>query len=138
MVINFKIEGLEKLQAKIKETSGRLANLQPFWNSVGEYMKTRTIKECFDKEQSPDGEKWKPIKREGKILQDTGELKKSIQYESDDNGVIIGSKLKYARTHQFGRGKIHARPYLGVTANDKRHITQMLKIYVSRNNSGGG
>ena len=77
MVINFKIEGLEKLQIKIRETSGKLANLRPFWNSVGEYMKTRTIKECFEKEQSPDGEKWKPIQREGQILSDTGELKYS-------------------------------------------------------------
>ena len=163
MVIDFKIEGLEKLQAKIRETSGKLANLQPFWKSVGEYMKTRTIKECFDKEQSPDGEKWKPIQREGKILSDTGELKKSVQYEANSNGVIIGSKLKYSRIHQFGgkikvtpkmRAFLHykgihlrknteninipARTYLGVTPNDNKHIVQMLKIYVSRRNLGGG
>ena len=139
-MINFKVEGLEKLHKKLQKSSNNLSNLQPFWTSVGEYMKRRTIKECFEKEQSPEGEAWKPIQRDGKILSDTGELKKSVQYQAYKNGVIIGSKLKYARIHQFGGSikvtpkmraflhfkgihlkkttqviKIPARPYLGVT-----------------------
>ena len=157
MVINFKVEGLEKLQKKLQKSSNNLSNLKPFWTSVGEYMKRRTIKECFEKEQSPEGEAWKPIQREGKILSDTGELKKSVQYQADKNGVIIGSKLKYARIHQFGGSikvtpkmraflhfkdihlkkttqfiKIPARPYLGVTQADKKHIIQMIRMYVKR------
>ena len=133
MVTNVQVQGLERLKRNLEEKAKKLSNSQPFWQSVGEYMKTRTIKECFDKEQSPDGEKWKPLKhRQGKILQDTGELKKSIQYEADNNSVTIGSKLIYARTHQFGRGKIPARPFLGVTPDDKKHIAQMIKIYLRR------
>ena len=133
MVINVQVQGLERLKKKIEDKTRNLSNLQPFWQSVGEYMKTRTIKECFDKEQSPDGEKWKPIKhRQGKILQDTGELKKSIQYEADNSSVTVGSKLIYARAHQFGRGKIPARPFLGVTEDDKKHIAQMIKIFLKR------
>ena len=142
MVINIQVHGMSKLQNKIKNLAEKLENLQPFFNSVGEYMKRRTIKECFDKEQSPNGEKWKPLKEatlkrrrnksSHKILQDMGELRRSIQYKSSKNDVVIGSKLKYARTHQFGRGKIPARPYLGVTQSDKQHITNMFAIYLRR------
>ena len=157
MVINFQVKGLEELQKKFQGISNNLSNFQPFWTSVGEYMKQRTIKECFEKEQSPEGEAWKPIQRDGKILSDTGELKKSIQYQADSKGVIIGSNLKYSRIHQFGgkikvtpkmraflhfKGihlkkttqviKIPARPYLGVTQGDKRHIVQMIRMYVKR------
>ena len=37
-----------------------------------------------------------------KILQDTGELRRSVTYEADSSSVKVGSKLKYARIHQFG------------------------------------
>jgi len=163
MVINFKLEGLDKLKRRLDKTKNKLSDLRPFWNSVGEYMKTRTIKECFDKEQSPDGEAWKPIHREGKILSNTGELKKSIQYQADRKSVIIGSNLKYSRIHQFGgkikvtpkmRAFLHyqgihlrkttdfinipARPYLGISQADRKHIAQMFKMYFKYHNSGGG
>ena len=160
MVISVKVEGLNKI---VDKAVGKLKNLQPFWTSVGEYMKKRTITQCFEKEQSPDGTAWKPIQREGKILSDTGELKKSVQYKADPYGVVIGSKLKYARIHQFGgkikvtpetRSALHykgihlrkttqtisipARPYLGVTQEDKKHIAQMMKIYLRYHRFGGG
>ena len=160
MVISVKVEGLNKI---VKKATDRLNNLQPFWTSVGEYLKKRTAKECFDKEQSPDGVPWKPVQREGKILSDTGELKKSVQYKADPYGVVIGSKLKYARIHQYGgkitvspkmRKALHykgmhlrkttqfinipARPYLGVTQEDKKHIAQMMKIYLNYHKFGGG
>ena len=160
MVISVKVEGLNEI---VKKATDKLNNLQPFWTSVGEYMKKRTVKECFDKEQSPDGTPWKPIQRDGTILSDTGELKKSVQYKAEPYGVVIGSKLKYARIHQFGgkikvtpkmRAFLHhkgihlrkntqfinipARPYLGVTQEDKTHIAQMMKIYLSYHRFGGG
>ena len=94
-----------------------------------------------------------------KILQDNGELKKSIQYEAGNNYVKVGSVLKYARVHQFGatinvskkqrgyllhRGfrvgrtiKIPARPFLGVTENEKKHITNMFRQYLKRHILGG-
>lgn len=115
MVINIQIEGIKALQDKLNTQIKNLENMQKFWHSVGEYMKKRTIQECFEKEQSPDGVKWKPLsearhkerskKGSYKILSDTGELRRSIRYRAFNNYVIIGSNLKYARIHQFG-GKI--------------------------------
>ena len=72
-----------------------------------------------------------------KILQDTGELRRSIKYEAEDNCVKVGSNLKYARTHQFGRDKIPRRPFLGVTDNEQKHIALMYKQYLIRNVLGG-
>lgn len=150
MQINIQVEGLARVQQKLKVTADKLQNLTPFWQTVGMYVQRQTIRERFNKEQSPDGQKWKPlaestIKRRKKrhkrgnmkILQDTGELRRSIAYEADSHSVRVGSKLKYARTHQFGRGKIPARPFLGVTNNEKEHITSMFRQYLKRHILGG-
>lgn len=151
MQINIQIEGLSKVQKKLKITADKLKNMTQFWDTVGRYVQRQTIKERFDKEQSPDGQKWKPLapstvkhrkkrhkKGNMKILQDTGELRRSIAYEPEDNCVKIGSKLKYARTHQFGRGKIPARPFLGVNDMEKQQIISMFRQYVKRQILAGG
>lgn len=150
MQINIQVEGIKQLQQKLKVTADKLKGMRQFWASVGSYVQRQTIRERFNKEQSPDRQKWKPLapstvkrrlKRHKKgnmrILQDTGELRRSIAFEAGDSSVRIGSKLKYARTHQFGRGKIPARPFLGVTDNEKKHITSMFRQYLKRNILGG-
>ena len=150
MQINIRVEGIKQLQQKLKVTANKLSNMRQFWSSVGSYVQRQTIRERFNKEQSPDGQKWKSLapstiqhrkkrhkKGNMKILQDTGELRRSITYEAENNCVKVGSKLKYARTHQFGRGKIPARPFLGVNDAEKQHITSMFKQYLKRNILGG-
>ena len=97
-----------------------------------------------------------------KILSDTGALRRSIAYKAYKSSVIFGSVLKYAAIHQFGgtitaskkgvykhnygpgkpKGgsyssrwniKIPARPYLGVTEDDRRKVLSMMKTYLKRN-----
>ena len=151
MKINIKAKGISALSQSLKRKSDALSHLSPYWQLVGMYVQKQTIKERFDKEQTPDGEKWKPLsparvkqrrkrhKRGNmKILQDTGELRRSIHYEAGQRGVRIGSNLKYARTHQFGRGNIPARPFLGVTPDERKHIRQMLTAYIKRHSFLGG
>ena len=153
MQISIQVEGLERLKQRLKATADKLQNMRQFWSSVGMYVQRQTIRERFNKEQSPEGQKWKPLvestirrrkkrhKRGNmKILQDTGELRRSVAYEAHDDSVRVGSKLKYARTHQFGRGRIPARPFLGVTDKEKQHITSMFRQYLKRHilgNSAG-
>ena len=146
MKINIKASGVSRLQQNIKAQISRLHNLKPFWQLVGMYVQRRTVKERFDKEQSPDGTKWRALSaarikqrrrrhKTGsmKILQDTGELRRSIQYEAEKNHVRIGSNLKYARIHQFGGRHIPARQFLGVTDDERRYIMQdMLEAYLIR------
>lgn len=161
MQIDIKVEGLKEVQQKLKITADKLKGMRQFWSSVGMYVQKQTIKERFDKEQTPDGQKWKSLapstikhrKRRNKsgnmrILQDTGELRRSIAYKADEKSVKIGSKLKYAPIHQFGgvihfrrkKGyiKIPARPFLGVTGKEKEHIKAMFTQYLKRHVLGGG
>ena len=151
MLISVKVEGLDKVRHKLKVIADKLRDMRQFWTSVGMYVQRQTIRERFNKEQSPEGTKWKPLapstikhrkKRHKKgnmrILQDTGELRRSIAYEASNDSVRIGSKLKYARTHQFGRDNIPARPFLGVTVSEKKHITSMFSQYIKRHVLGGG
>ncbi len=159
MLINIQVEGLTRLRQKLKVTADKLSHMRQFWSSVGMYVQNQTIKERFNKEQSPDGQKWKPLaestkKRKKrhkrgvmKILHDTGKLRESITYEAGNNSVKVGSVLKYTRIHQFG-GTIHfkkkrgsvtipARPFLGVTEIEKEHITSMFRQYIKRHILGG-
>ncbi|MDR1587303.1 MAG: phage virion morphogenesis protein [Treponema sp.] len=97
--------------------------------------------EAFKKEADPvTGIKWKAIKPRGKqakrrgstdsILQDHGQLKRSLTWEAyPDGSVIFGSNMVYARIHQqggqAGRGHtslIPARPYMGVPQDFDRRI----------------
>ena len=151
MKISIKASGISQLKQKLKAQAEKLSNLQPFWQVVGMYVQKQTIKERFDKEQAPDGTKWKPLsparikqrmKRHKtgnmKILQDVGELRRSVKYEAGQTYVRIGSNLKYARTHQFGRGNIPARPFLGVTPLERQHINDMFRTYLKRHVFSGG
>ena len=151
MKLNIKAEGVNSLKQRLNTQAHNLLNLQPLWQLVGMYVQKQTIKERFDKEQAPDGTKWKPLSparikqrlkrhKSGnmKILQDTGELRRSVQYEAGQTYVRIGSNLIYARTHQFGRGYIPARPFLGVTPNERKHINDMFRAYLKRHVFAGG
>lgn len=167
MDVKIKVEGLSKLKGNLKKKIDKLQDLTQFFQVVGAYVQRRTIKECFDKEQAPDGSKWQPLSewrtkerrkrhKSGhmKILQDTGELRRSIKYQAAKDHVLIGSNLKYARIHQFG-GTIHskqfrtskkdyshyivkrsvnipARPYLGITEQDRQYILKTFQAYINR------
>ena len=160
MQISIQVEGLTRLRQRLKVTADKLQNMRQFWSSVGMYVQRQTIRERFNKEQSPEGQKWKPLadatirrrkkrhkRGQMKILHDTGELRRSIAYEAENNSVKVGSMLKYARIHQFGvtihfkkkRGSvtIPARPFLGVTESEKKHITSMFGQYIKRHILGG-
>ena len=151
MKLNIKAEGLNRLKQRLNHQANNLLNLQPLWQLVGMYVQKQTIKERFDKEQAPDGTKWKPLSparikqrlkrhKSGnmKILQDTGELRRSVQYEAGQTYVRIGSNLIYARTHQFGRGNIPARPFLGVTPNERQHTNDLFRAYLKCHVFAGG
>lgn len=103
---------------------------------IGALVESQTKKRIADGKKSPDGKPWKSwstgyakTRRAGQsLLHATGHLLQSIQYEANDEIVLVGSNLKYARTHQVGdqtRG-IPARPYIGVSAEDGREIVSVL------------
>lgn len=59
----------------------------------------------FRREENPYGEAWAPLKhRKGRILSDTGRLRRSFSYTVTATGFRIGSGVKYAGFHQGGTG----------------------------------
>lgn len=125
--------------------SKRLNDMQGYWEDIGQYMVKQTVKERFDKEQSPEGKKWEKLsasrikqrlrrhKSSGsiRILQDTGRLRR-VNYKASRDNVKVGSNLEYAATHQYGRGKIPARPFLGINDKERQEIVRRASRYVYR------
>ena len=153
MEISVKTKGLKGLIGELKRDRAALRDLKPLWRDVGEYMVKSTVKR-FDSEQAPDGTPWKPLsaariaqrrkrhakgknkKRAGqmKILNDTGRQRRSVRYLATKDRAVVGTRLKYAATHQFGDAgrNIPARPFLGVTEADLAAVRRMMRKHVER------
>ena len=70
--------------------------------SLGRVLETR-IKLGFARGQAPSGARWEPLKlRMGVPLVDTGRLRASIGYRVEQDQVVVGTNVLYARLHQFG------------------------------------
>lgn len=124
-------------------------------NEIG-MISTESTRMRFDDSRAPDGTKWKRLSREtllrraggrkkaytkrgrlkkravrvmrrAKPLLDTGRLRNSITYQViGDKKVAIGTNVEYAATHQFGRGRIPSRPFLGLSRNDRAEVHSIL------------
>jgi len=123
-----------------------------YFRQAGAYMVQKSV-ECFAREKTPDGKRWKKLKpatlearargpraRAGKrILQVTGALKNSLGIiEIWENGVRQGPSLGIfqgiGRAHQFGRPEINLPPreFMGITAKMDKHMTNDLVHHVFR------
>ena len=128
---------------------------QPLLASVGELLLNST-RARFADEKDPDGNPWEPLKAStrarktknpDRILTASGLLGgSSINTRAGRRQVEIGSSRLYAATHQFGAkkgqfgstqrgapipwGDIPARPFLGLSAQDKEDIEATISDYL--------
>lgn len=147
--------GLDKAMSKAAQ---KLGNKQELLESVGEALVSGTLKR-FDAEEDPEGNKWKPSRRAreegGKTLSDTAILRRSVEYATAGDKVMVGSNLPYALIHQKGGiikpktakrlvfkgsgGKkvfakevsIPARPYLGVSDADREAVQETIADFLA-------
>lgn len=129
------VEALLKLQE-----SG--SNLRPALLQIGELLQDST-QQRFSTATAPDGQKWAAntimtIDRKGSSqpLTDGGTLGNTIDYQLlGSDGLQIGSPMEYAAMMQFGGtqaefpnlwGDIPARPFLGISDNDRAHILDII------------
>lgn len=131
----------------------------PLMRRLGERIQAFT-QDRFDEQKSPDGKLWdklnpdyaktKPAHNRDKILTSSGDLHDYIHWQLlNAQTVLVGSNAKYAAIHQFGgtirpkRGKalsfggrffrsvkIPARPFLGISAKDKKEIREIVIDWV--------
>jgi phage virion morphogenesis protein len=145
-----------EIRAALQRTLAATGNLTPVMKAIGERL-VRSTEERFDTETAPDGTPWKPLKattlygsykkkkstKAGeptaafsrylsgrKILTLSGELRGSIFSKPGQDQVAVGTGKIYGATHQFGRGKIPARPFLGITDADRNEILELLREHI--------
>ena len=141
--------------ARVIEALTRLAaagkDLTPAMREIGEHL-LNTTRQRFSDEEAPDGTPWAPLtattkrrktRNVEKILTESGALRgHGLAYLARRDEVEVGSPLIYAGTHQFGAargsfgstakgapipwGDIPARPFLGVSNDDKDAIFRII------------
>jgi phage gpG-like protein len=65
------------------------------------------------------------------LIGENKQLSTKISSRVDGQSLLIGSPLVYASTHQYGRGNIPARPFLGLSASDLQMIQAEARSYLS-------
>lgn len=102
----------------IKKLEGLVS--QRFLEKLSSQLQADALKlvaDGFREESDPEGNRWAPIKRPGKILQKTGRLRASWSPEATSSGGFsLKSNVEYAEYHQYGTRKMTARPMVP-TAN---------------------
>lgn len=94
------------LRAALNKLRGRMGNLQPLFDGIGQAVVSETV-ERFRDEEAPDGNKWKKSQRaeleSGLTLTGPGaHLRGSIVHRPSADDVTVGTNMVYAAIHQFG------------------------------------
>ena len=142
------------LDAALGNVVAKMADRRELLEACGEVLVSGTQKR-FMEERAPDGTKWAPIRRAGKILSDTAGLQRSIDSAVTRDSVMVGTNKAYAGPHQFGavikpkRGKylkfrtpdgnfvsvkqvtIKKRSFLGVSAEDREEIAATIADFLA-------
>lgn len=114
--------GTKKLQNKFRKLAASIKNRKPLFNRIGVQL-LNAISENFQ-QQGHEGTPWAPLsqrtiagrrnknKSSIKILEDTGELRRSFASEATDAQVRVGTKKIYAPPHEYGYKNIPERRML--------------------------
>lgn len=144
----------------LRKAIAKLEDMTPLYTDIGEYMIEAT-RQRFQKGQSPDGAAWAPkrpatLERYRRLGYGTlnrpligpgRALSRQIQRIVSRSGVEIGSSLIYAGVMQYGAnkgafgsdrrgrpipwGRIPARTWLGLSAENDREIVLMTEEHIA-------
>jgi phage virion morphogenesis protein len=118
-------------------------------DEVGRLLQESTRNRIRATKTAPDGSGWTPNRAGTSTLLQSGDLAASIDYAVSGDTLTVGSGEPYARIHQMGgtirprnakrlvfmagnelvfatKVEIPARPYLGVSDEDRSDIVQMV------------
>lgn len=132
----------------------KMADHKELLTLCGEVLIDGTLQR-FKDEEDPEGKKWAPTRRGGKILTDSAGLQRSIDSAVTRDSVYVGTNKKYAAPHQFGavikpkKGKylkfktpgggwvsvkqvtIKKRAFLGVSKKDRKALAETMQDYLA-------
>ncbi len=158
MKINISLDDVQAQRA-ISRLITAGTDMTPVMRKIANLLAEST-NETFDKEQDPTtGTPWKALSevtrkrrgRDGPKLQVARNLINSILPDWDSTTAVVGTNVPYATTHQFGAkkgefgrfsiiktrqavpipwGDIPARPFLGVSTEDRTHIKDIVLKHI--------
>jgi phage virion morphogenesis protein len=156
----------EAVVAALRDLAATLKHPKRVMADIGRSLRASTL-ERFRTERDPDDRAWIPSRRRAEgsprpTLTLSARLRSSISSRATDSEVRIGTNVIYAATHQFGgtiRPKtakalvfalpsgqwvqakavtIPARPFLGVSADDRQEIVAIVRDAVAKATQRGG
>lgn len=130
----FEVKGLVDVGRVLQRLSD--LDLVGLADAAGELLVSSTQRRIHEDKASPEGAAWAPwseryddTRNHGvhSLLVSENHLLTSVTNHSTGWTVRVGSNLAYAAVHQFGSrdGDIPARPYLGVSADDRDALERM-------------
>lgn len=130
-----------RLEDAIREAVDTVRS-KPLMQELASAMRAQT-RDRFRDEVGPDGKEWvasqRAVDENGKTLQDTRHLFKSIVTEAEPFAARIGTARVDSAIHQFGgkagRGgavELPARPYLGVNRDDAAELEDVVLDHIRR------
>jgi len=136
--IQIQVNGLPEVRKMLKEIVKQYGDASKPLSVFGEY-KLLSLREQWDREENPYGQKWKKLapatieekRRNNKmlgILTRDGVLKGSFTYSITNNLLTIGTNVRYAPYHQFGQG-VPKRQMLGLNDEDIRKLKSTITEY---------
>jgi len=144
--IQAKLDGLEQLQRRIDRLTR--PDRRRLLDAVGAELETQTRRRLSTEKKGPDGKPWAPLspgyaawkrKLYGDIglLELRGDLIDSIQFLVTGGQVEVGSIQPYAAIQQFGGAEVGRpghppRPYLGLSAENKKDLVQVVHDFFER------
>jgi len=135
-----------EILAALQRLQGAVGDLRPALAEIGEDLIDSTMQR-FSTSTAPDGSNWALnsvlstlLYKEGdKPLVDGGTLSQQIDKNVTREMLEVGSTMQYAAMQQFGGtkeefphlwGDIPARPFLGVSDEDKDNILLVLNRHI--------
>lgn len=124
--------------AFLRRLGEHVDDLTPLMGQIGDYLIDST-RSRIDEQQAPDGTPWAPLspgyarrkpKNADRILVLDNILRTTFAYNAGPKALEFGTNRIYAATHQFGRGAIPARPFLGLSENDEGEVLALIREYV--------
>ena len=135
-MISFEMHGLESATLRV----ARLAQFDPdqLLTVLGNLVRSQTLRH-FEQETGPAG-KWAGLRPatvrqkrggQGQILSDTGRLRGSISAVIGGGAVEVGTNVFYGKFHQRGTRKMVARPFLGLTSDDRDEVERTVNRFLA-------
>ncbi|HCH26987.1 MULTISPECIES: phage virion morphogenesis protein [Psychrobacter] len=137
-MIDAELSGGDEIIRRLGDLYFDSAKMQKFSRMAGAEMVYQT-EERFYNQHDLQRQPWIPslraIEDEGDTLRDTGRLMASLTYIALPDGVKWGTNVVYARMMHYGGkkalfphlwGDIPARPYMGMTDDDRASVLNII------------